>query len=183
LFDPIQKAVNIECPFLTTTKSVSMPACSAKSSVCGPVADRMLLPTADAGRCVTDALTETYHIVNIARAATATFPGEEAMEVKGGYSLLASPTLYPGQTLRAAVSSPAQDAQVVTCRLYIRVYDHEGKLKHIFGPGSFLEPASTQELSWTLDGSALDIHGFRLLKSAWKSALRSAPTAPRTSII
>jgi len=33
-----------------------------------PVADRMYLPTADGGRAISDAVTETYHIVNVARA-------------------------------------------------------------------------------------------------------------------
>lgn len=33
-----------------------------------PVADRMYLPTADGGRCITDAVRETYEIVNIARS-------------------------------------------------------------------------------------------------------------------
>ena len=32
----------------------------------GPVADRILLPTADGGRTVTDALTETYHVIQTA---------------------------------------------------------------------------------------------------------------------
>jgi ADP-ribosylglycohydrolase len=34
----------------------------------GPVADRLYLPTADGGRAMTDALIETYHIVNSGRA-------------------------------------------------------------------------------------------------------------------
>jgi ADP-ribosylglycohydrolase len=34
----------------------------------GPVADRMYLPSADGGRCITDAVRETYEVVNIARA-------------------------------------------------------------------------------------------------------------------
>jgi ADP-ribosylglycohydrolase len=34
----------------------------------GPVADRMYLSTADGGRAITDAVTETYHIVNAGRA-------------------------------------------------------------------------------------------------------------------
>ncbi|MGC9346694.1 MAG: ADP-ribosylglycohydrolase family protein, partial [Anaerolineae bacterium] len=34
----------------------------------GPVADRLYLPTADGGRAVTDAVTETYHLVNSGRA-------------------------------------------------------------------------------------------------------------------
>ena len=33
-----------------------------------PVADRLVLPTADGGRCITDAVRETYEIVNIARS-------------------------------------------------------------------------------------------------------------------
>ena len=33
-----------------------------------PIADRLYLPTADGGRCITDAVTETYHLVNIGRA-------------------------------------------------------------------------------------------------------------------
>jgi ADP-ribosylglycohydrolase len=34
----------------------------------GPVADRLYMPTADGGRAITDAVTETYHVVNIGRA-------------------------------------------------------------------------------------------------------------------
>lgn len=34
----------------------------------GPVADRMYLPTMDGGRCVTDAVTEAFHIANTGRA-------------------------------------------------------------------------------------------------------------------
>jgi ADP-ribosylglycohydrolase len=33
-----------------------------------PVADRLYLPTADGGRSITDAVTETYHLVNMGRA-------------------------------------------------------------------------------------------------------------------
>jgi len=46
----------------------------------GPVADRMYLPTADGGRCVTDALRETFEIVNVGRALA----GEEAIAPKSG---------------------------------------------------------------------------------------------------
>ena len=34
----------------------------------GPVADRLFLPTADGGRCITDAVRETYILVNMGRA-------------------------------------------------------------------------------------------------------------------
>ncbi len=33
----------------------------------GPVADRLYLSTADGGRCITDALTEAYHVINMGR--------------------------------------------------------------------------------------------------------------------
>ncbi len=46
----------------------------------GPVADRMYLPTADGGRCITDAVQETYRIVNIARA----LQGEPGVTPKNG---------------------------------------------------------------------------------------------------
>jgi ADP-ribosylglycohydrolase len=46
----------------------------------GPVADRMYLPTADGGRAITDAVTETYHLVNVGRALS----GREPVAPKDG---------------------------------------------------------------------------------------------------
>jgi hypothetical protein len=46
----------------------------------GPVADRLYLPTADGGRAITDAVAETYHIVNIGRA----LGGQPPLAPKGG---------------------------------------------------------------------------------------------------
>ena len=46
----------------------------------GPVADRMYIPTADGGRAITDAVAETYSIVNIGRALT----GEKPVVPKDG---------------------------------------------------------------------------------------------------
>lgn len=46
----------------------------------GPVADRLYLPTADGGRAITDALTETYHVVNMARQ----HHGEAVLAPKNG---------------------------------------------------------------------------------------------------
>ena len=46
----------------------------------GPVADRLYLSTADGGRAVSDALRETYEIVNIGRS----LQGHEALQPKGG---------------------------------------------------------------------------------------------------
>jgi ADP-ribosylglycohydrolase len=46
----------------------------------GPVADRILLPTADGGRTVTDALTETYHVIETAIRLR----GQDCVAPKGG---------------------------------------------------------------------------------------------------
>src|SRR3712207_2090984 len=46
----------------------------------GPVAGRLYLPTAGGGRGITDAVIETYNIVNISR----TLPGEEPLTEKDG---------------------------------------------------------------------------------------------------
>ena len=40
----------------------------------GPVADRMYLPTADGGRAITDAVIETYHLVNVGRVLSGMEP-------------------------------------------------------------------------------------------------------------
>lgn len=40
----------------------------------GPIADRLYLSTADGGRAITDAVAETYHIVNIGRALVGATP-------------------------------------------------------------------------------------------------------------
>lgn len=46
----------------------------------GPVADRLYLPTADGGRAISDAVLETYEIVNIGRALA----GQAPLAPKGG---------------------------------------------------------------------------------------------------
>ena len=46
----------------------------------GPVADRLYLPTADGGRAISDAVTESVHVVNIGRALA----GEAPLQFKEG---------------------------------------------------------------------------------------------------
>jgi ADP-ribosylglycohydrolase len=45
-----------------------------------PVADKLYLPTADGGRAISDAVTETYHVVNMGRALA----GEKLLAPKNG---------------------------------------------------------------------------------------------------
>jgi hypothetical protein len=202
----------------------------------GPVADRIYLPAADGGRAISDAVTETYHIVNIgrglageeplapkdnvrfhfelpgsvqgfrpeiaagpdkalakltkgggvganvgscpvavenvvghsrrgarslalryhfvssgrpARVATDTFIPEEAIKMPG-YQLLASPTLYPGQTVRAGVVADEDNEMAITCSLYLRSYGAEDKLVRTLGPKTVLKAGDRHEFEWTI---------------------------------
>lgn len=184
----------------------------------GPVADRLYLPTADGGRAVTDAVRETYHVVNIgralagepplvpkggarfhfelpgsvqgfmadehaeargtlqienvpghsargsrslalryrklapgrvARAATATFVPPEAIKMPG-YTLLASPTLYPGQRLSAHVRADGADPAPVQCRLYLMVYGADDELARTYGPEVSLAPGGDHTFTWRI---------------------------------
>jgi ADP-ribosylglycohydrolase len=184
-----------------------------------PVADRLYLPTADGGRAITDAVTETYHIVNIGRAllgkepvvpkdgarfhfefpgavqgfvpegsieskgtvtlenvvghsqqgkrslalhyrgvalgrvgraATATFIPPEAIEMSN-YALLASPTLYPGQTVRARMIADSENDVAVACRLYLRIYGANDDLVRSYGPKVVLKPGASREFRWGIE--------------------------------
>lgn len=188
----------------------------------GPVADRMYLPTADGGRAISDAVQESYHVVNIGRALAGEpslapkegarfhfelpgsvqgFQPEESAAVRGvaavenvpghsrrgqrslairyrglapgraarvatpvfipsaavadyfsrrGYALLASPQLYPGQTLRAGLAMDAANGQSVRGNLYVQVYGAHDALELLRGPEVDLAPGAQQELEWTL---------------------------------
>ncbi len=184
----------------------------------GPVADRMYLPTADGGRGITDAVTETYHIVNAARAmnsqepdtpkggarfhfelpgSTQGFVSDDSPHTRGtvrlenvkgnsrrgdrslalhyrqistgrtarvgtatflppdtskmnGYALVCSPTLYPGQTIRAGIAADSANKQTVECRLYTKTYDEHDKLTLSYGPERQMEPGDSHEFRWHL---------------------------------
>jgi len=186
----------------------------------GPVADRLYLPTADGGSGISDAVGETYKLVNIgrgmrglapiapkngaryhfslrgsvqgfepesgpesnnaasvdnvpghsnsgyrslairyhrlatgrvARVATLTFiPSKEIADYfdERGYRLLASPTLYPGQVVRARLVADAANAEPATLRLYARHYDEDDALEIIGGETVRLAPGADVNLSW-----------------------------------
>lgn len=185
----------------------------------GPIADRLYLPTADGGRAISDAVNESYKIVNTARAlnnlpplqpknnarfhfelpgsvqgfvvdesseargtlslesveghsrlgqralalhyhnlatgraaraSTATFTPPEALTMPG-YSLVASPTLYPGQTVRALISADPQNQQDVDCRLFLSAYlDASDLPQRVYGPNLMLTAGMEHEFSWRI---------------------------------
>ena len=191
-----------------------------------PVADRLYLPTADGGRAISDAVSETFHIVNT-RAAMAgeeavvpkagahyhfDLPGavqgfmpEESVEVQGavtvenvaghsstgtrslairyraiapgrtarvatptftpskeisdyfskrGYALHASPKLYPGQTVRAAIVADGENGAPVDCCLYVRIYGENDELMILRGPQISLAPGQAEDFVWKIEDSS-----------------------------
>ncbi|MBI4927782.1 MAG: ADP-ribosylglycohydrolase family protein [Anaerolineae bacterium] len=187
----------------------------------GPVADRMYLPSADGGRTISDAVKETFYLVNAgrrlagesmawpkaaasptgrcrfhfdlpgsvqgfvvsgeqglgdvkienvqghsrfgryslalraaslmpgqkSRAGTATFIPPQSLNMHG-YGLLASPTLYPGQVVRAYLEADAQNPEPMTVRLYLRAYQADGMPYSIEGSTAHLAPAQRCDLTW-----------------------------------
>jgi ADP-ribosylglycohydrolase len=168
----------------------------------GPIADRLYLPTADGGRCITDAVRETYRVTRIGRAlkgsppvepklgarfhfelpgsvqgfeaagarienvpsysvagkrslaihvdaqaelSTPTFVTPDALSMPG-YALVASPTLYPGQEIRASVMSD--------------VPTRAGLIVDVYGANDQLERKSA---------------GWTMLKAGERSTLRYMP--------
>jgi len=81
-----------------------------------------------------------------ARVATPTFIPPEAIAMPG-YQLLASPTLYPGQTVRAALTAGDQ-ALPLRARLFVRVYGAGDGLHALAGPERLFAPGERAELAW-----------------------------------
>jgi len=168
----------------------------------GPVADRIFVAAADGGRVITDAVSESFQIVNSGRAlsgidtlspkngarfhfelpgsvqgfhaengkventpgysiqgkrclllrsegnarfGTPTFIPPEAIDMPG-YGLMASPTLYTGQKVRARLST-AKSAKVI---LYLRYYDANDRFEILYGPEYILPPGKSCEIEWTI---------------------------------
>ncbi|MCW8129320.1 MAG: ADP-ribosylglycohydrolase family protein [Planctomycetota bacterium] len=182
----------------------------------GPVADRLFLPTADGGRCVSDAVRETYEIVRagcalageaaprpkqgaryhfelpgsvqgfrfddapeckcagtvwnaeghsaagsrslaigfaqlapgrMARAKVETFLSPEGAKMPG-YSLVACPNLYAGQTLRASLETGAEFSGEAKARLFVRHYADKDAVVTLRGPAVKLAAGAHADLSW-----------------------------------
>ena len=190
----------------------------------GPVADRMYLPTADGGRCITDAAREAYEIVNIGRAlqgqrpvhpnhgmrfhfalpgslhgfretdapdsrdmvrlenvltggdidtgaaadermlaiayrgvapgraariSTPTFTPPDTLKA-GGYGMVASPTLYAGQTLRARLVADAANTQPAPAALFVEVYTGDDATERISSPSRPFAPGESSHFHWEI---------------------------------
>src|SRR5258708_5676011 len=182
----------------------------------GPVADRLYLSTADGGSAISDAVQETYKVVNMGRTlaglallqpkqgarfnfslpssqqgcqptatgratlqlenvsrpdesdarslalhfdnvgatdyaltGTPTFMPPDALTMPG-YSLVASPTLYPGQTVRARLSADANNSAAVNAGLYLKYYGEGDQPVTVESSPDCLVAGSTVELTWKI---------------------------------
>ena len=88
-----------------------------------------------------------------ARASTATFIPPDSFNMPT-YELLACPTLYPGQTLRASVVADPANRMPVTARLYIAYYGADDNLVRVAGPRVWLPPSAEAQLEWRLESAA-----------------------------
>ncbi|MBX3085936.1 MAG: ADP-ribosylglycohydrolase family protein [Anaerolineae bacterium] len=98
------------------------------------------------------------------RASTPTFIPRDAINMKG-YSLLASPTLYPGQTVQARLEANAANTAPTLCTLYISKYADENALVCVYGPSVMLEAGDSSILTWeipALDGAPIANIGLEL---------------------
>jgi len=188
----------------------------------GPIADRLLLPTADGGRCITDAVTEAYALINThrmmsgqkpvhpkngarfhfempgsvqgfvaekdsglmirnvdgrglalnfdlksngaCRTSTHTFISTEQANM-AGYAVLASPTLYAGQTVEAAIGADERNIHPITCGLYLSHYDGKDEPVSLRGPKISLKPGASEQLTWTVpptDGQPIAVIGIEI---------------------
>ena len=80
---------------------------------------------------------------------TPTFIPPEAIEMSG-YSLLASPTLYPGQTVRAGVFADESNSGSVEVGIQLQSYGGEDQLLGIKGPRQKLSPGESAHLEWQI---------------------------------
>jgi ADP-ribosylglycohydrolase len=85
-----------------------------------------------------------------ARAATLTFADPLAVNMPG-YGLMACPTLYPGQTVSAALEADALNPEPARVTLYLRHYGPKEELQRVYGPNLTLRPGErAAELVWQI---------------------------------
>ena len=182
----------------------------------GPIADRMLISSADGGNSINDAVRQAYYLTNlglqlaggemleapkggaqyhfslpgsrqgfqpqagaglskevsvgnaefetsraleisyealgpgqVAAAMTPTFSPRETLRMRT-YDLMATPLVYPGQTVKARVVAATDNRGIIEVRLRLRVYNEHDQLCDVDGDAVTLKPGAETVLEWTL---------------------------------
>ena len=84
------------------------------------------------------------------RVATPTFIPAEYAKAGGGYDLLASPTLYPGQSVRCVLFVDRDARGPARCSLYARYYGEADRLEIVRSEPLPLEAGARRVLEWTV---------------------------------
>jgi len=114
-------------------------------------------------------LTMHYRLTPDGKAAllTPTFIPPEAIEMPG-YSLLASPTLYPGQVVRAVLFADAKNPGPVDVEIQLQSYGETDRLVDVYGPRQNVSPGESVHLEWQipdLDGAPIAHVGISISSS------------------
>jgi ADP-ribosylglycohydrolase len=80
----------------------------------------------------------------VARILRETYPDYTG----GGYPIVASPTLYPGQVLRARISADPANGEAIQVCLLVKVFGPEDQLLLVRGPMTTLASGVAQTLEW-----------------------------------
>src|SRR5579862_44841 len=107
-----------------------------RKSRCGKRCLALIFSGVDAQRC--------------ARVATPVFPPCEKDGDGRSAAIPGSPTLYPGQTIRAYVEANADNKCQAGVRPFIRYYGDNDEPRMLRGPEKWLMPDSRHEFQWTL---------------------------------
>lgn len=99
------------------------------------------------------------------RISTPTFIPPDAL-LHTGYEWMASPTLYPGQRIRAGLAAGTGNRQSVRCSLFVTVYGAGDRLHKIPGAQVDLRPGDEREIEWKIgdtDGAPIAEAGLELV--------------------
>ena len=84
----------------------------------------------------------------LARIQSETYP---AYMPSGGYTVVASPTLYTGQLVRARLTADERNAGGVEARLFVKAYGASDALFLTRSPRTVLQPGASTVLEWLVD--------------------------------
>ena len=101
----------------------------------------------------------------VAAATTPTFSPPEVLDMRT-YDLMATPLVYPGQTVTARIVAHEANRGAITVRLRARVYDGDDELRDIDGNPTTLVAGKEARLEWRLpdfDGQPIGEIGLTIM--------------------